>query len=103
MGEPREFATRLHASLAAPARSVLVTVDPRARLIEVVTGSEVRRSLTDAEVRLAVKEMRTSFAAGDHLGGLQRGVALLAEHARQPATKHVTADAEPKRSKNARK
>ena len=39
-----------------PHRSVLVMVDPAARLLEVVTGSEARRELEDQEVRLvAVK------------------------------------------------
>lgn len=103
VGEPREFATRLHASLAAPARSVLVMVDPVARLLEVVTGEDVRRSLSDAEVRLAVKEMQTSFANGDDFGGLTRGIALLAEHARKPDARHVTASATSVRSKNAAK
>lgn len=102
MGESRAFAARLHASMAAPARSVLVMVDPSARLLEIVTGEDVRRTLTDAEVRLAVKEMQSSFAAGDEVGGLTRGIALMAEHARQPATKHVTPSAS-RRSKNAAK
>ena len=33
--ESRPFAERLHASLSAPARSVLVMVDPQARAVEV--------------------------------------------------------------------
>ena len=37
--EPRPFAVSLHRALAAPARSVLVMVDPDARAVEVVTGS----------------------------------------------------------------
>ena len=39
-GDPRAFATSLHASLVAPSRSVLIMVDPDARVLEVVTGSE---------------------------------------------------------------
>ena len=49
-GETRQFAERLHAALVAPNRSVLVMVDPAARRLEVVTGSEARRWLEDAEV-----------------------------------------------------
>jgi hypothetical protein len=88
-GEPRQFAERLHASLAAPARSVLIMVDPTARVIEVVTGAEVRRTLSDREVALAVLEMRTQFAAGDPVRGLRRGIGMLAMQARAPQTLHA--------------
>ena len=88
-GEPRAFARRLHASLAAPARSLLIMVDPVARAIEVVTGSEVRRNLTDREVELVVLDMAGTFAAGDLAGGLKRGVTGLALHARAPETLHA--------------
>ena len=64
-------------------------VDPRRRVIEVVTGGEVRRHLTDAEVELAVLEMASEFAAGNMLVGLQRGIAMLAEHARPQTTLHA--------------
>jgi hypothetical protein len=88
-GDPRDYARRLHASLVAPARSVLLLVDPGARAIEVVTGAEVRRHLTDREVELAVLELQTDFAAGDFVGGLKRGIAMLAEHARPQQTLHA--------------
>jgi uncharacterized protein DUF5130 len=88
-GEPRAFALSLHAALAAPARSVLVMVDPDARALEVVTGSEVRRTLRDQQVELAVATMQSMFAAGDLVGGLRRGVQMLAEHARAPMTLHA--------------
>jgi uncharacterized membrane protein YgcG len=88
-GEPRAFATRLHNSLVAPARSVLIMVDPTARAIEVVTGEFVRRTLSDSEVELAVIAMQTAFAEGDLVGGLRRGIALLADHARSPQTLHA--------------
>ena len=88
-GEARAFATRLHNSLVAPARSVLIMVDPEARAIEVVTGAYVRRTLSDSEVELAVIAMQTAFAEGDLVGGLRRGIALLADHARSPQTLHA--------------
>jgi hypothetical protein len=88
-GETRPFAERLHAALTAPARSVLVMVDPAARIVEVVTGAEVRRDLRDEEVKLAVLGMQTAFAAGDLTGGIKRGVLQLADHARRPRTLHV--------------
>ena len=88
-GEARPFAERLHAVLAAPDRSVLVMVDPSARIVEVVTGSEVRRVLDDPEVQLAVLSMQTAFAAGDLAGGITQGVLMLAEHARRPRMLHA--------------
>ena len=88
-GEPRPFAERLHASLAAPSRSLLIMVDPTARAIEVVTGADVRRCLTDREVELTVLDMASTFAAGDLAGGLKRGVTGLALHARAPQTLHA--------------
>jgi uncharacterized membrane protein YgcG len=87
-GEPKAFANRLHASLVAPSRSVLILVDPAARALEVVTGVEVRRNLSDHEVELAVLAMQSDFAAGDLAGGLKRGICMLAEHARAPETLH---------------
>lgn len=87
--ESRPFATRLHASLVAPERSILIVVDPVARLLEIVTGAEVRRDLTDTEVELVVLEMQSSFAAGDLVGGLIRGIGMLAEHARPQNTLHA--------------
>lgn len=89
--EPRVFATQLHNTLVAPARSILVMVDPTRRLLEVVTGSHVRRHLTDAEVELAVLHMQSDFATGDLAGGLRRGIEMLAEHARPPRTLHAGA------------
>jgi uncharacterized membrane protein YgcG len=87
-GETRPFAERLHATLVAPDRSVLVLVDPVARLLEVVTGRDAHRVLEDAEVRLAVLAMQSTFADGDLVGGITRGVQQLAEHARRPTTRH---------------
>ena len=81
-GETRHFATSLHNSLVAPARSVMIMVDPTARAIEVVTGGEVRRTLSDREVELAALQMQTAFAADDYVGGLTSGIAMLAEHAK---------------------
>ena len=88
-GDPRAFATSLHNTLVAPARSILIMVDPTRRVLEVVTGGYVRRSLSDHEVELAVIEMQSLFAEGDLAGGLRRGIQRLAEHARAPQTLHA--------------
>ena len=87
-GDPRSFATQLHNSLVAPTRSILIMVDVPGRALEIVTGGYVRRTLNDAEVELAILEMRSRFAQGDLVGGLKRGIEMLAEHARAPETLH---------------
>jgi len=89
-GEAGPFAQRLHASLVAPARSVLIMVDPAARMLEIVTGSVVRRDLSDESVRLAAVAMESAFAEGDLVGGIKRGLAQLADAARKPATLHAS-------------
>ena len=88
-GETRPFAIRLHSALAAPDHSVLVMVDPSARIVEIVTGAEARRDLEDGEVQLAALTMQSAFAAGDLVGGITRGVLMLAEHARKPRMLHA--------------
>lgn len=87
--DTRAWATRLHNRLVAPSRSVLIMVDPRRRATEVVTGGDVRRHLTDAEVELAVAAMSSEFGAGNLLAGLERGIAMLADHARPQDTLHA--------------
>lgn len=88
-GDTRAFAERLHATLVAPRMSVLIMVDPAARVLEVVTGSEVRRDLDDGAVTLAALSMQSAFGAGDIVGGIKRGVQMLADHARKPRTLHA--------------
>jgi len=87
--DPAAFARRLHARLVAPTRSVLILVDPLSKSLEVITGATVRRNLTDGEVELAVLQMKSAFAEGDLVGGLKRGISMLAEHARAPLTLHA--------------
>ena len=86
--DSKVYARRLHAALSAADRSVLILVDPTARLIEVVLGSVVRRSLSEDSVRLAIAGMKSSFAAGDLVGGIKHGVNQLAQAARQPTSLH---------------
>ncbi|MPZ96014.1 MAG: DUF5130 family protein [Propionibacteriales bacterium] len=87
-GDPRLHAEELHARLGSPARSVLLLVDPVARQLEIVTGTEVQRRVADSETALAALAMQTSFAAGDFVGGITQGLQQLAEHARAPRTLH---------------
>lgn len=90
-GDPRAFATSLHNTLVAPARSILIMVDPTQRLLEIVTGAFVRRTLSDNQVELAALHMQQDFANDDLAGGLRRGIEMLAEHARAPRTLHAKA------------
>lgn len=87
-GDAQRYAHRLHASLSSPDRSVLILVDPAARALEVVTGSVVRRALSDDAVRLAAAGMQSAFSAGDLVGGIKHGVSQLADSARQPESLH---------------
>ena len=87
--EPRAHARLLHGSLTAPARSVLILVDPSAHALEVVTGSDVRRRVTDQQVDLAILAMSSDFADGNLVGGLKRGLSMLAEAARPERTLHA--------------
>ncbi|MGI8675333.1 MAG: DUF5130 family protein [Nocardioidaceae bacterium] len=88
-GDSRRVAEDLHNQLAEPAYSVLVMVDPAARALEIVTGSQVRRDLDDGEVALAALSMQAAFAAGDLSGGIISGVYQLGEHARRPTSLHT--------------
>ena len=86
---PRSYAEQLHAQLDRPEDSVLVVCDPDARALEIVTGVRARRVLDDFDCRLAAASMRTSFQAGDLLGGLVNGVQQLGQAARRPETLHT--------------
>lgn len=87
--DPRAHARLLHGSLTAPARSILILVDPSAHALEVVTGSDVRRRVTDQQVDLAILAMSSAFADGDLVDGLRRGLSMLAEAARPQRTLHA--------------
>lgn len=88
-GDSRRFAEVLHGRLAEPSYSVLVMVDPSARVLEIVTGPQVRRDLDDAEAALAALSMQAAFAAGDLSGGITSGIYQLGEHARGPKSLHT--------------
>jgi Domain of unknown function (DUF5130) len=77
----REHAEKLHAQLVDPDHSVLVAVSPNQRVLEIVTGSVVRRRLLDRDCKLAALSMAAAFGGGDLAGGIVAGLAQLAEHA----------------------
>ena len=68
---------------------MLVAVDPGARRVEVVTGSEVRRRLDDRAAGLAAMTMTSAFQAGDLAGGIASGVLALAEQRPHPESLHT--------------
>lgn len=81
-GEIREHAERLHAALGAhTADGVLVLVAPGDRQLEIVTGKESARRLSDRSCALAALSMTTAFSGGDLVGGIITGVRMLAESA----------------------
>lgn len=87
--DARAYAERLHSSLPSPEDSVLVFCDPGFRVLEIVTGSQVRRVLDDFDCRLAAMSMQTSFQGGDIIGGLVNGIQQLGQSARHPKTLHT--------------
>jgi uncharacterized membrane protein YgcG len=81
-GDIRDHAERLHAALGArAANGIIVLVAPGDRQLEIVTGKESSRRLSDRSCALAALSMTTAFAGGDLAGGIVTGVRMLAESA----------------------
>jgi hypothetical protein len=82
LDEPvRDSAEKLHSQLADPANSILISVSPNQRVLEIVTGATARKRLPDRACKLAALSMTAAFGGGDLAGGLVSGLAQLAEHA----------------------
>ena len=80
--DTRERAEELLDSLGDRAAvAVLVAVSPGQRVVEVVTGPEARRRLTDRDCKLAVMSMVASFEQGNLAAGLVNGLRMIADHA----------------------
>jgi uncharacterized membrane protein YgcG len=77
----REYAERLHRQLDGATRAVLVAVSPNQRLLEIVTGPEARKRISDRDSKLAGLSMAAAFAGGDLAGGVLSGLDQLASHA----------------------
>lgn len=79
--DSRQTAERLHASVGAvaAATSVLIAVSPGQRIVEIVTGEEAYRRLSDRGCKLAVMSMVASFKEGDLLGALLNGLRMLCD------------------------
>jgi uncharacterized membrane protein YgcG len=77
----REFAERLHKQIETADRAVLIAVSPNQRRLEIVTGNEARKRISDRDAKLAGLSMAAAFAGGDLAGGVLAGIDQLASHA----------------------
>lgn len=89
VGPARTHARSLHAELADPAHAVLLFVDPDARTLEIVTGSESARRVDDRSATLASLAMTSKFSVGDLAGGVVDGLQMLGSGGRRPTTLHT--------------
>jgi hypothetical protein len=77
----RESAEKLHKQIENSATAILVAVSPNQRVLEIVTGHEARKRVSDRDAKLAALSMAASFAGGDLAGGVLSGLDQLATHA----------------------
>ena len=82
LAEPaRDTAERLHRQLTSPADAVLIAVSPGQRRLEIVTGAQARKRLSDRDAKLAALSMVAAFGGGDLAGGIILGLDQLVTHA----------------------
>lgn len=82
LAEPaRQSAEQLHQQVENAATAVLIAVSPNQRLLEIVTGSDARKRISDRDAKLAALSMAAAFAGGDLAGGVLSGLDQLASHA----------------------
>ena len=77
----REYAEQLHRQLDGATTAVLVAVSPNQRLLEIVTGPQARKRITDRDAKLAALSMVAAFGGGDLAGGIISGLDQLATRA----------------------
>jgi uncharacterized membrane protein YgcG len=77
----REFAEKLQKQIEDADRAVLIAVSPNQRKLEIVTGNEARKRISDRDAKLAGLSMAAAFAGGDLGGGVLAGIDQLASHA----------------------
>jgi len=82
LAEPaRESAERLHKQIEHGATAVLIAISPNQRVLEIVTGPDARKRISDRDAKLAALSMAAAFAGGDLAGGVLAGLDQLASHA----------------------
>jgi len=80
--DPRHEAERAFHKIGLHERpAVMIMVTPEARTLEVVTAHELADRLSDQSCAEAVRLMTGLFSTGDFVGGIERGIELLAERA----------------------
>ena len=77
----RESAEKLHKQIDDADHAILVAVSPNQRKLEIVTGNEARKRISDRDAKLAGLSMAAAFAGGDLAGGILSGIDQLASHA----------------------
>ncbi|MFF5290866.1 DUF5130 family protein [Paractinoplanes globisporus] len=77
----REYAEKLHKEIDDADHAVLLAVSPNQRKLEIVTGNEARKRISDRDAKLAGLSMAAAFAGGDLAGGILSGIDQLASHA----------------------
>ena len=80
--DPRSTASGLLRGLGVDSPfAVLLAVSPAQKVVEVVTGAEAARRISDRAARLAVLGVVSSASEGDLSGALVNGVRTLADQA----------------------
>ncbi|GIM90748.1 hypothetical protein Ato02nite_025410 [Paractinoplanes toevensis] len=77
----RAYAEKLQKQIEGADRAVLIAVSPNQRKLEIVTGNEARKRISDRDAKLAGLSMAAAFAGGDLAGGVLAGIDQLASHA----------------------
>jgi len=77
----RESAEKLQKQIDDADHAVLVAISPNQRRLEIVTGNEARKRISDRDAKLAALSMSAAFAGGDLAGGVLAGIDQLASHA----------------------
>jgi hypothetical protein len=77
----RAYAEKLAAQVKNSENAVLLAISPNQRKLEIVTGSEARKRISDRDAKLAGLSMSAAFAGGDLAGGVMAGLDQLASHA----------------------
>jgi hypothetical protein len=89
-GDLRERTRAMLAACGADqARTVQIAIDPAARQLEVVSGTQAAGQLSDHGASLGAMSMTTSFLGGDLAGGIVDGLRTMAEHAATPRILHA--------------
>jgi len=86
--DTRATAESLLTSLGAEAPiAVLLAVSPEQRVVEVVTGGQAARRISDRAARLAVMAVTSACGLGEVTNGLVNGLRILADQAGTPPTR----------------